>query len=147
MRLFVAKNEIEHTFCGTSANRPYAILGPVLNGRTPREMRPVHIIWLLLLPALCGAEIYRWVDENGVVNYTQRSPEGVEAERIVTRGGAPTVAEAAVAEPAVEASPEPELSPEQQAMMQKLQEWLQPSEIFRYALDWDHEFTRGAISS
>ena len=33
----------------------------------------------LLLPLLMGTEVYRWVDENGVVNYTQTKPRGVEA--------------------------------------------------------------------
>ena len=28
-----------------------------------------------------GAELYRWVDENGVVNYSERPPEGVEIEK------------------------------------------------------------------
>lgn len=49
----------------------------------------------LLLPLLLGASagIYRWVDEEGVVNYSQLKPEGVESElvsadtgqRVVTR--------------------------------------------------------------
>lgn len=35
-----------------------------------------------LLPWLTGAAVYRWVDENGVVNYTQLKPEGVDAELV-----------------------------------------------------------------
>jgi hypothetical protein len=86
-------------------------------------MRPVNLLWLLLVPALTGAEIYRWVDENGVVNYTQRSPDGVEAQRIVTRSGAPSVAVAVevTPEPEVAEDPNANLSPEQQAMLEKLE--------------------------
>ena len=83
-------------------------------------MRPIQFVWLLLLPALGGAEIYRWVDDTGVVNYTQHSPEGIEAERIVTRGGAPTVAIPTIVEPEVE-DPEAGLSDEQKAMKKRLE--------------------------
>lgn len=37
---------------------------------------------LCALPLLMGATVYRWVDENGVVNYTQLKPEGVAAELV-----------------------------------------------------------------
>lgn len=37
---------------------------------------------LCALPLLMGASVYRWVDANGVVNYTQLKPEGVEAELV-----------------------------------------------------------------
>ncbi|MBX3706443.1 MAG: DUF4124 domain-containing protein [Pseudomonadales bacterium] len=39
---------------------------------------------LCCMPALMGAEIYRWVDANGVVNYTQQKPLGIPSERVVT---------------------------------------------------------------
>jgi len=39
------------------------------------------------LPALMGAGVYRWVDENGVVNFTQQKPEHVAAERIAPDSG------------------------------------------------------------
>lgn len=32
-------------------------------------------------------EIYRWIDDNGVVNYTQQKPRNAEAEEIVTNTG------------------------------------------------------------
>jgi hypothetical protein len=35
------------------------------------------------LPALMGAEVYRWVDDQGVVNYTQQQPANRPSERIV----------------------------------------------------------------
>jgi hypothetical protein len=37
---------------------------------------------LCCLPLLMGASVYRWVDENGVVNYTQLKPEGVASELV-----------------------------------------------------------------
>jgi hypothetical protein len=40
---------------------------------------------LCLLPVLLGAGVYRWVDDNGVVNYSQLKPEGIDAE-LVTAG-------------------------------------------------------------
>lgn len=35
-------------------------------------------------------EIYRWVDADGVVNYTQQKPRDVEAQALTTQRGAPT---------------------------------------------------------
>lgn len=40
------------------------------------------VLALCCLPLLMGAAVYRWVDEDGVVNYTQLKPEGVEAELV-----------------------------------------------------------------
>jgi hypothetical protein len=42
---------------------------------------------LCCLPLLMGAEVYRWVDPDGVVNYTQLKPEGVEAELVTADTG------------------------------------------------------------
>jgi hypothetical protein len=39
------------------------------------------------LPFLLGADVYRWVDKDGVVNYTQQKPEGVEATRLRADAG------------------------------------------------------------
>lgn len=39
----------------------------------------------LLLPALASAEIYRWVDAQGHVQYTQTPPMGVQAQRVDPR--------------------------------------------------------------
>jgi hypothetical protein len=49
---------------------------------------------LCCLPALMGASVYRWVDDKGVVNYTQQKPPGVRAELIEASSGM-TVREAA----------------------------------------------------
>ncbi len=84
-------------------------------------------LWKLLpvlgaLPLLMGAEVYRWVDENGVVNYTQLAPEGVEAERVRPDTGQRIAARPSepATTPAAE-SAEPELSEAQQRMLSKLQ--------------------------
>jgi hypothetical protein len=49
---------------------------------------PVTIAFVLTsLPALMGAGVYRWVDANGVVNFTQQQPQGVSAEHIEATSG------------------------------------------------------------
>ena len=61
---------------------------------TPGQWRKVCLAALLALciPMLMGADVvYRWIDENGVVNYTQQLPRGVTAQQITTRLGAPSV--------------------------------------------------------
>jgi hypothetical protein len=81
---------------------------------------PVRVIILLCsLPLLMGADIYRYVDANGVVNYVQQLPYGVQGERIHTVAGAPTVAENAAA-PAPKPAEQPALDPKQQAMLDDL---------------------------
>jgi hypothetical protein len=81
---------------------------------------PVRVIILLLfLPLLMGADIYRYVDANGVVNYVQQLPYGVQGERIKTIAGAPSVAESAAA-PAPKPEEQPALDPKQQAMLDDL---------------------------
>lgn len=37
-------------------------------------------VTLALLPALASAQIYRWVDENGKVHYSDKAPPGVKVE-------------------------------------------------------------------
>lgn len=39
------------------------------------------LLWLLLLPALASAEIYRWTDANGQVHFGQR-PAAAGAEKV-----------------------------------------------------------------
>ena len=46
---------------------------------------------ILCLPLLMGAEVYRWVDDNGVVNYSQNKPQGVDVQQIITRSGGPSI--------------------------------------------------------
>lgn len=81
---------------------------------------PARVFLLLFsLPLLMGADIYRYVDANGVVNYVQQLPYGVQGERIRTVAGAPTVSEAA-APPAPAEPTAPPLDPKQQAMLDDL---------------------------
>jgi rRNA maturation endonuclease Nob1 len=77
------------------------------------------ILLVLALPLLMGSEVYRYVDSNGVVTYAQQLPYGVQGERITTVAGAPTKAAPAVAT-VPEKPAEPVLSPQQQAMLDKL---------------------------
>jgi hypothetical protein len=82
----------------------------------------VRISFLVLaVPLLMGSEVYRYVDSNGVITYAQQLPYGVQGERITTASGAPTMAAPAV--PAAPEKPaEPALSPQQQAMLDKLKQ-------------------------
>jgi hypothetical protein len=82
----------------------------------------VRIILLVLaVPLLMGSEVYRYIDANGVVTYAQQLPYGVQGERITTVAGAATQAAPAVAV-VPEKPAEPVLSPQQQAMLDKLKQ-------------------------
>ena len=74
---------------------------------------------ILALPLLTGADVYRWVDDNGVVNYTQQKPRHVDAELVSTKRG--SSAPSAAAQPAPAASPRPELDEKQQRLLEELQ--------------------------
>lgn len=78
----------------------------------------------LSLPILMGAQVYRWVDPNGVVNFTQLKPPGVDAQQITTgTSGHMVVAEAAdepAGMPGAAQTGEEKLSAEQQSMLQDL---------------------------
>ncbi len=84
---------------------------------------------LVALPCLMGAEIYRWVDENGVVNYTQQRPSNVDVdmdvEQITTRTGARGLSSEIPATPAPPAASvgenqQGDLTDDQQAMLERL---------------------------
>ncbi len=87
------------------------------------KIRKVCQVALLTLwiPMLMGAEVvYRWVDDEGVVNFTQQLPRGVKAQQITTREGAPSVIQDV--EEVTEATQRatPDLSDQQQAMLDDL---------------------------
>ena len=78
-----------------------------------------------------AADTYRWVDDNGVVNYAERKPRGVPDNRITrvasvtTRGGASS-SPAPASEPASSFRPQTqdqvELTGDQQEMLRGLQQ-------------------------
>lgn len=89
-------------------------------------MRPLvkTALVILTLPLLTAADIYRWVDENGVVNYTQQKPRDVDAELVSSRS--PSAARAADAPPAAgrpdpAARAQPQLDEKQQRLLEELQ--------------------------
>lgn len=90
-------------------------------------MRKFNSLALLALcvPMLAAGDVYRWVGPDGVVNYTQMKPQGVQAEKVRTPGARPTTAGDARAEPvpqpAGESADASQLSPKQQAMLEDLQ--------------------------
>ena len=77
---------------------------------------------VLVLPGLMGAEVYRWVDENGVVNYTQQPPRGVESQQVATRLGAPSVVSTVPATTAPDTNQQADLTEDQQAMLEDLRQ-------------------------
>jgi hypothetical protein len=75
----------------------------------------------VILPLLMGAEIYRWVDRDGVINYTEREPIGIKSERIRVREGGPTQSIPVSAPPPVE-NEQPALSESQREMLDDLRD-------------------------
>ena len=45
----------------------------------------------MLFPALCFATIYKWVDEEGKIHYSERKPPEASAEKMNVPSKAPTV--------------------------------------------------------
>jgi hypothetical protein len=85
---------------------------------------------LCCLPALMGAAVYRWVDDKGVINYSQQKPEGVNAERIDATSGrkmdepaapSPDASAQTPAQTAGAQAPDERLSPAQREALAGLQ--------------------------
>jgi uncharacterized protein DUF4124 len=55
-----------------------------------RAMNRRLLLIFSVLPAFAAADIYRYVDKDGVVTYTEQLPFGVTGERIVTESAGPT---------------------------------------------------------
>ena len=71
---------------------------------------------------LAAAEIYRWVDASGVVNYTQQKPRDMDSQKVTTdRGATRVVTETPAPAETPTASPMDELSDAQRAMLKDLQ--------------------------
>lgn len=93
--------------------------------RTQRRRAGTALVAGIILTGFgiqAGADtIYRWVDGNGVVNYTQQKPRDADAEAITTQGGgirAATQPEPLAVSKSV-ATGQP-LSPEQEKMLEGL---------------------------
>ncbi len=57
-------------------------LNSALNQTRTNLVRPAALAFAIAIPGLTSAqtdEYYTWVDENGVTNYAERNPEGVNA--------------------------------------------------------------------
>lgn len=89
-------------------------------------MRQLAILTTILAatPLLMAADVYRWTDANGVVNYTQQKPQGIDAQLISARGQVrssrapePTPAPAA---PKTSLTTQADLNPAQQKIMDEL---------------------------
>ena len=91
--------------------------------KSPRPVIALGAAALLALASLPAAadQIYRWIDENGVVNFTQQKPRDTEAETIVTNSRAPrTASKPAPAVPPSSAATGEPLSAEQEKMLEGL---------------------------
>jgi len=88
-------------------------------GRFPAVLT-VAVLVAFSLQAVAD-EIYRWVDEDGVVNYTQQKPRGTEVDTLTTSSGAPRVREETPAVPVTSAATQQPLNAEQQKMLEGLQ--------------------------
>jgi len=83
-----------------------------------------RLLILGLLPWLMGAAVYRWVDEDGVVNYSQLKPEGVDAELVSDTGERQRGRDRSTpARPSAQTPPEDQqtLTESQQRMLSELQ--------------------------
>lgn len=81
------------------------------------------ILTMAALPFLMAADVYRWVDANGVVNYTQQKPAGINAVLISSTGRvrSSNPPPAAMVEPIpAPGAAAPELTSEQQKMLDDL---------------------------
>jgi hypothetical protein len=88
----------------------------------------------MLVPTLAAADIYRYVDKDGVVTYTEQLPYGVKGERVATQATGPTQTvrnldgsqpaagdvTAAPAAAAATANDKMKLTKQQQSMLQEL---------------------------
>ena len=88
----------------------------------PRQTIAFAALALLALTSVPAAadKIYRWVDENGVVNFTQQKPRGTDSEAIVTASGSPRVVKEATPTVPASAATGDTMSPEQKKMLDGL---------------------------
>ena len=91
------------------------------DGALLRRALATFVATLLTLTSfsVSADKIYRWVDENGVVNYTQQKPRDKEAEAIATDAGSSRAVKQSSA-PVTSASTGEPLSPEQEKMLEGL---------------------------
>lgn len=85
-------------------------------------MTMLCLLGLTTFSAGHATEMYRWIDTNGVLNYSQVKPEGIQSEKVVTRGSV-TSSEIAPAsgDPAAQPGQSgPKLTPEQQQKLAEL---------------------------
>jgi hypothetical protein len=72
----------------------------------PKEIAGALLTLILLAPVASAAEVYRWVDADGVVQFGANPPPGVKAESMKVRGGGAAPAVAPSAQPAPEPQPD-----------------------------------------
>jgi hypothetical protein len=73
-------------------------------------------------PASYAAEVYRWIDADGVVNYTQQKPRDIAVQHLTTSAGAPTrVREQPASAPVEQPEKTDTMTDSQQRMLEGLQ--------------------------
>ena len=78
-------------------------------------MNKIALLLALMVTTTTQAEIYRWVDENGVTVYSEMPPPDGEADRVKTAPAPPETPEA--------------MQQQQEAEMQKLEDYLEDKEL------------------
>ena len=92
-----------------------------LRGTFSAHFTALAVCVAALSPNASHAEVYRWVDENGVVNYTQHKPEDRRAESVTPRPSKPAKQDPAdEASTTADTSGERKLTEEQQRMLDEL---------------------------
>lgn len=80
------------------------------------------LLWSLAGANFAAADVYRWVDASGVVNYGALPPEGVNATLVSrSKSGRLRTSTAASAEVVSDSADDDEMSPEQKAMLKDLE--------------------------
>ena len=103
-----------------STSTPETITNVLSMGATLRRLLALAIT--CCIPASFAAEVYRWVDADGVVNYTQQKPRDIAVQQLTTSAGAPTVVREQPASKPVEQPETTETMTEsQQRMLEDLQ--------------------------
>ncbi len=70
---------------------------------------------------LSAAEVYRWVDENGVVTYSQQKPDNISSSSVTTTGTPPSALIAQEQARVAQESPKPDLTEIQKQKLDELQ--------------------------
>ena len=99
----------------------------MLQNQRSRAGTPLLIFFVFSIFSLSAstivsaAEVYKWVDENGVVTYSQQKPKHTDSSTVRTRGAPPSAGQAQLQASSAQTPPGTELSAEQQQILTELE--------------------------